>query len=247
LLQGFIERQASRGVAQFFHETPELAERRRRALSQRTRVEQIHQRIPQAQFPLPGVLFDLLHGGAPDAARRHVDHTQQAHIVPAAGHQFQVGQRVLHFRALVETETANHQVLAAPAPQRLLDLPALRIGAIKHGEALLGRLHEDFIDGVGDEVGFTFGVRRLEQPDGVPLSRLGPQCLPLALYVVSHYGPGGVQHVLRRAIVLLQADHCGPREVMLEIQDVVNVGAAPTVDGLVLVAHHAEVLVAAGN
>ena len=43
------------------------------------------------------------------------------------------------------------------------------------------------------------------------------------------------------AVVLLQAQHARAREVVLEVEDVLDVGAAPGVDRLVLVADHRDV------
>jgi 4-diphosphocytidyl-2C-methyl-D-erythritol kinase len=39
----------------------------------------------------------------------------------------------------------------------------------------------------------------------------------------------------------------GPGEVLLELEDVLDVGAAPAVDGLVFIADHADVAVRAGE
>ena len=43
------------------------------------------------------------------------------------------------------------------------------------------------------------------------------------------------------AVILFQPDDRGPREVVLELQDVVEIGAAPAIDRLVGVAGRAEV------
>ena len=52
---------------------------------------------------------------------------------------------------------------------------------------------------------------------------------------------------LGRAVVALQPDHLGAREVALEAQDVVHLGAAPAVDRLVVVADAADVLALLGQ
>ena len=54
---------------------------------------------------------------------------------------------------------------------------------------------------------------------------------------------GGVEDQLRRAVVLLQLYDRGVGVIALEVEDVADVGAAPGVDRLVVVAHHADVLV----
>ena len=51
----------------------------------------------------------------------------------------------------------------------------------------------------------------------------------------------------RAAVVLLQPDDLRPREVLREVEDVVHLRAAPAVDGLVIVADHAEVSVDGGE
>ena len=59
--------------------------------------------------------------------------------------------------------------------------------------------------------------------------------------------PGGGQDVLRRAVILLQADGLGVRIIAFEIENIADIGAAPTVDGLVLVAYHADIAVLFGE
>ena len=71
--------------------------------------------------------------------------------------------------------------------------------------------------------------------------------LALALEVVVDHGAGGFEDDLRGAIVLLQADDEGVGKVLLELENVADVRAAPGVDALVLVAHGADVLVLAGE
>ena len=58
---------------------------------------------------------------------------------------------------------------------------------------------------------------------------------------------GGVEDRLGRAVVLLEADDLGVGVVALELEDVADVGAAPGVDRLVVVADHGEVAVLAGE
>ena len=52
---------------------------------------------------------------------------------------------------------------------------------------------------------------------------------------------GGAEDVGGRAVVALQPDHLGAGEILLEAQDVVDLGAAPAIDRLVVVADAADV------
>src|SRR5262249_28728457 len=52
---------------------------------------------------------------------------------------------------------------------------------------------------------------------------------------------GGAEDVLGGAVVAFEPDDLGAREILLEAQDVVDLGAAPAVDGLVVVADAADI------
>src|ERR1019366_3195771 len=55
------------------------------------------------------------------------------------------------------------------------------------------------------------------------------------------------QNVLGGAVVLLQANGLGLGVVVFEIQDVPDIGAAPAIDRLVFVAHHADIAMLFGQ
>ena len=84
-------------------------------------------------------------------------------------------------------------------------------------------------------------VARAVELDRLAAPGLGPQPLAAPLGVVRHQVAGGVEDGLRRAVVALELAHHRLREPTLEVEDVVEVGAAPAVDALVLVAHRGEV------
>ena len=58
-------------------------------------------------------------------------------------------------------------------------------------------------------------------------------------------GIGRLQDGLGGAVVLLQADHLGCRVLLFKAENILNGGAPKAVDALVVVAHHADVLIAA--
>ena len=55
-------------------------------------------------------------------------------------------------------------------------------------------------------------------------------------------GIGAIQHLAGAAVVFLQLDDGRVREEALEIQDIGNLRTAPAVDGLVVIAHHAHIV-----
>ena len=90
-------------------------------------------------------------------------------------------------------------------------------------------------------------IARLEGLDLLAVALCREQALVLALRVVAHHGVGGAQDVTRGAVVLLQLDGLAVFKVLLEVQDVGDIGAAPAVNGLVVVTHDHEVLVLGGQ
>ncbi len=98
-------------------------------------------------------------------------------------------------------------------------------------------------DRVGDEQGFVLRVESRVQRDPLAFLRGGPQRLALARGVVGHDGARRRQDVPGRPVVLLEANDRRVAVIVLEIEDVPNVRPAPTVDRLVLVADHADVVV----
>lgn len=64
---------------------------------------------------------------------------------------------------------------------------------------------------------------------------------------MAHHGVGGTQDMARGAVVLLQLDGLAVFKVLLEVQDIGDVGATPAINGLVVVAYDHEVLVLGGQ
>ena len=79
------------------------------------------------------------------------------------------------------------------------------------------------------------------------LAPVGPQCLALAALIVADNGVSGIENMLGGAIVLLQSDGAGAGVLLFKIKDILNVGTAETIDTLVIVAHHTDVAIAAGQ
>ena len=102
-------------------------------------------------------------------------------------------------------------------------------------------LAQILLDAVGDEEGFVFAVGGLVEADQRAALARGEERLALALGVVGDHGGRAFEDDLRGAVVLFQADGADVGEVLLELENVADVGAAPTVDGLVLVADDADV------
>ena len=81
--------------------------------------------------------------------------------------------------------------------------------------------------------------------DPAPRPVICPEGFVFSGPVVADHGVGGVQDILGRPVVLLQADHHGIRIYFFKIEDVPDIGTAELVDRLVVVTHDAEVFMGA--
>ena len=88
-----------------------------------------------------------------------------------------------------------------------------------------------------------FGVSRFHGGDPLAGSFLSPQRFAFAHLVVRDNGAGRRENILCRAIVLLELDHTDPRIVLFKRQDVLNIGAPPTVNGLIFIPDHTDIVV----
>ena len=192
--------------------------------------------------------LQLGQGAVADAAVRDVDHAHQGHGVERILDQAQVGEQVLHLAALVEARAADEPVGDAAADELLFNGAGLRVRAVHDGDVLVlqALVAHQALQLLGDEGGFVFFVVGLVHDDRRAGAVLCPEVLLLALLVERDDGVRGVEDGLRRAVVLLEDDDARFREVVLEVEDVADVGGAPGVDRLVGIADDADVAVARG-
>ena len=190
--------------------------------------------LPEGDPLALGVRRHALHRAVADAALGDVEDPAQRDLVVGVDQHPQVGQRVADLAALVEAHPADDAVGHAEADEDLLEHPRLRVGAVEDGDVAGPRA------GVGERVDLTGDEPRLvalvvgdvaDDPGAV--AGVGPQVLRLAALVVADHGVRGVEDGLGRAVVLLEQDRGGVREVLLEVEDVADVGAAEGVDRLV--------------
>ena len=154
-------------------------------------------------------------------------------------------QDVLDLFALVEADAADDLVGDAAKPQRLFDGPALRGGAVHHGDVVVGDTVDlrHAPDLVGDELRFVTLIRQLAQDDLLAVVVLRAQAAVDAGHVFADDAVGGLDDASRRAVIQLQVDLASIGVILLEIEDVADVGLAPAVDRLVGIADDEQVAV----
>ncbi len=75
----------------------------------------------------------------------------------------------------------------------------------------------------------------------LPFLPHGNAVLGDAAFVMGDEGIGRIDDIARAAVVPLQAEDPGFLEILLEVEDIGDLGAAEGVDGLGIVPHHAEI------
>ena len=187
-----------------------------------------------------------VHHALADAARRHVDHPPQADVVVRVDDELQVGERVLDFLALVEADAADDLVRRRPrASARLRSCATARWCGRARRRSRPTSSSSARRDGARDEVGLLELVAAAEVDDLRAALAVGPEPLVLAVAVLADDRGRRVEDDLRRAVVAFELDDLRLGEVLLEVEDVPQVGAAPLVDRLVRIADDAQVAVAA--
>ena len=191
-------------------------------------------------------VVDLADGGFAEAALRHVDDALEGEVVGAAcATTRKIGQRIADFQALVEARAADDAVVEAERDEAVLELAHLEGGA-----------HQD--RHVVELVALAAGSCSISSPTARASSSesqaawtctlassgfdaVGEQRLAEPALIVGDEVRGGAEDVRGRAVVALEPDDGGAREILLEAQDVVDLGAAPAIDRLVVVADAADV------
>ena len=193
-------------------------------------------------------LLDLLNRGGADTAARRVNDALDAHFVGRVHDHLEVGHDVADLGTVEESRAADDLVGHARAQEHIFEDTRLGIGSVEDGDIVVARaLGVQLFDLAGNPAALVALIARLEGLDLLAVALGRKQALVLALRVMAHHGVGGAQDMTRGAVVLLQLYGLAVFKVLLEVKDVGDVGAAPAVNGLVVVAHDHEVLVLGGQ
>src|SRR5262249_1957579 len=149
--------------------------------------------------------------------------------------------------ALVEARAADHPQGQAKGEKAILELAHLKRRA--HQDSyLIERMAValQILDLLADDAGLFLGVPCRGHRHLLAGLTLRTQRLAEPPFIVRNEMGGCGENVGSRAVVALQADHLGARKIPFEAKDVVDLGAAPAIDRLVVVADTADVLGGAG-
>ena len=197
---------------------------------------------------LARVVVQHLHGGVAQAALGHVDDALEGEVVGRLRDHAQIGEGVADFGALVETRAADDAIGQAELDEAVFEFAHLERGAHQNGdlvermvEALFARLALQLLDLLADGAGFFFRIPAAGDLHFFAQHVLGAQRLAEPAFVVRDQVRGRRQDVAGAAVVPFQPDDLGAGKIMIEAQNVIDLGAAPSIDRLVVIADAADV------
>ena len=195
-----------------------------------------------------GGVAEAIEARLPHPAARGGDGTPERDVVARIHGEAQIGEEILDLAPLVEAHTTHDDVGDARAPERVLEHARLRVGPVEDRHvAVLEALGVQRAHGLGDPARLLALVPGAIDLGGLSLRVLRPQPLVTPRAVVGDDRGGDVEDALGRAIVLLEGDDLAVGEVLLEVEDVAEIGPPPAIHGLVGVAHHAQVAMFLGQ
>jgi hypothetical protein len=205
-------------------------------------------RRQEADALAAGVPVERLDRAVADAAAGGVDDPPRGDVVVRVDQQPGVGQDVLDLLALVEAHPSDHAVGQADADEDVLEHAGLGVRAVEDGDVVEARtLRAQLLGLLGDEGGLVVLVAGAVAHDGLAEAAIGPQFRTARHRSHRDDRVGGIEDRLRRAVVAVQDDDLGVGVVGLEVQDVLDRGAAEAVDALLGVADDHDVAVGTGE
>ena len=201
------------------------------------------ERLPDAGAGLGRVVQQAVDRGLSDSPSGRVDHAQQADVVVGVMNDAKVSHRIFDLRPVVKPHASDHAIRQVGGAECFLENTRLRVSSIKRHHVFetasvgLGALHHP-----DEELRLVPLVFVANNTDFGTVVVFGPKSLGLTIDVTRDDRVGDAQNAPGRPIVLLELDHLGARKLPAKIENVAAVGPSPTIDALVVVSHHAEVL-----
>ena len=157
--------------------------------------------------------------------------------------QFEICHHVLDLRPLEEGIPRVDHVGNVPLAELLLEGAGLGVRTVQDGEVLVFRMDlvHPLQDGRSDEGRFLLLRVGPHEADLLPFLAHRHALFRNTSFIIGNQCVGRIHDVPGGAVVALQAEGLRLREVLLEVQDVLDLGAAEGVDGLGVVPHHAQV------
>ena len=159
----------------------------------------------------------------------------------AVEHQPQVREGVFNFQPLVESLATVDTVGDIRLQQCRFQYPGLGIGAVENSGLLSAiTLLNPTLQAIGNIARLIVLIKSGIEGDGFTLTGIGPEVFAEAFGIAGNNRVGGTQNIGGGAIILLQLNRLGVGKMSFKTEDILHLGSAPTIDGLVVITHSSD-------
>ena len=171
-----------------------------------------------------------------------IDDTFEGKIIIRLGNHPQVGDGVADFQAFIEPRPTDNPVRQTQCNQAFLELAGLKSGAHEHRHFVQAvALVLPGFNFVSDDTGFLDPVPDTTYTNLVAFVQVCPQRLSKPPLVFGYQARGRRQNMGRGTVVAFQPHDPGAGEIVFKTQDVTDLGPAPGIDRLVVIANAAYI------
>ena len=196
--------------------------------------------LPQTNPMYVGCLCYFCDSCISDTPGRIVDDSSQCLLIIRIRHHTEIGDDILYFLALIETQPPVYPIWNSILPHLFLKRTALCIRPIKDSKVreLSPLLPADTLDVVTHNHRLLLIAIGGLQHQPFTLLILTEHILMNLPFILSYQAVCSLHNQLCRAIVLFQLIQFCILVLLLEIQDIVNISSSETIDALGIIAHH---------
>ena len=181
--------------------------------------------------------------GSSDATLRDIQDSSDRDVIIRVFDSRQIRQDVLYLSPLIEVYPADYTVRNTVHHQLLLESTRLGVRPVQYSkipevisQALLARP-----DVICDKISFFVSALKSSETDLCAFAAVRPELLLFSAVIMAYNSVCGVENGRVRPVVLLELYDLCPWKMLLEAQDIRNVGASEFIDGLVVITYDAEI------
>ncbi len=205
-------------------------------------------RLHQADALAPRMIVQELQRRFAEAALRHIEDALEGEIVGGLRGGAQISERIADFGALIKARAADDAIGQAERDEALFEFAHLEGRAHKNGDLVeIVPLVLQGLDLVADRARFFLAIPKPGDTRLFACFAVGEERLAEAALIMRDEAGGGCENMAGRAVIALEPDDLRAGKILAEAQDVIDIGAAPAIDRLIVVADAADIVPALGQ
>ena len=190
-----------------------------------------------------GRFNNLADGRVTNAACGIVDNATQRLLIVRVGHDTEVGNNILDFLSLIERQSAIDAIWDSVLPHLFLKRTALCISTIEDGEVTIVAplLSTNPLDIVTHDDGFLLVAVGWFQSKAFALLVFAEHVLSYLPFILANQRVSSFYDKLCRTVVLFKFKETRTlRILLLEVENVIDIGPAERIDTLCIVTNHTD-------